>query len=217
MQIEEQPYDLRHNTPPRREGGPLDRNAEMPVIDAWGKSLDGQGFVKVAPGVVSFEFTIPLNPDEELSVVVNDLIAEVEVVYTGAMDLMWRSLPSMEGIPRIRVQGEPGRVAGFRDILEKQNTLPRNGWIKRRNENYGYEWLRVVWLESPASSTGVPYCEMIGCGAEESPRWAIAYKVAGPGLDGGKSQLPIDNELMLYCQSTVMSDNDVATFIEEAK
>lgn len=216
MRIEEQPYDDRHNTPYRRETGPMDRFAEIKPADAWGKPLT-EGYVTVHPGILQKEFDVVLNPDEELGQVMIDLIAEAEVTIPHEVPLMWGSKKSGNGHPCVVVQGPPSRLAAFEQIMERQNTLPRNGWIHYTDES-GETYQRVLWLlwdgdrSKLTTQAGEKVrCYRAGCETTESPRWAVAYRVAGVGAHAPLRGF--DNELL--CQSCAMPDCDTARFVEE--
>jgi hypothetical protein len=224
MRIEEQPYDDRHNTPPRAggyatmreaanagrrkvESGPMDRLAEVPKADAWGKPWN--------PGeLTTREYDIVLNPDEDLAVVMAEFTGAAEVEMTGLHPLMWRELESTNGWPRVQVMGELARVTAFENELNSQpaqKRLTRDGWIRRYLDDFrtDVEWLRVVWLPEGPAPKG---CDMAGCETGVRQRWAIAYRVPCE-----RGTVPMDRELFVYCESTVKADNDVATFIEEGK
>lgn len=239
MRIEEQPYDDRHNTPPRaggyatmreaanagrvtpgaqalreaREAGPMDRFAEIGKPGQWGKAVD---IVPNMGALTTREYDVVLNPDEDIENVMLDLTANAEVHATGLHPLMWCQLAPKGQWPRVRVQGELGRVLAFEEELNSQPVQQRfmvpNGWIKRYLDDYrtDVEWLRVAWL--PSSEPAPKGCDMAGCEHGFRTRWAIAYRVPCEG-----SHTPMDRELFVYCQQTVMADNDVATFVPEGK
>lgn len=205
------PYNGPYGELRKRESGPMDRLAEPVPTDAWGKELT-EGYSTVMPGIVQKEFDLVLNPDEELAQVMVDLISEAEVRIQHHIPLMWRSNGNVSGHPKVLVQGPPSRLAMFEEIYNKQNQPTRNGWIKRYLDDFrtDVEWLRVVWL--PSSEPAPKGCDMAGCEHGFRTRWAIAYTVPCEG-----SYTPTGRDLYVYCQQSVMADNDVATFIPEGK
>lgn len=231
MRIEEQPYDDRHGTAPktrfdqvpppgpikvtppagRTSEGAMDRFAEIGDSSRWGKAVD---IVPNIGALTTREYDIVLNPDEDLATVVDEFVAAAEVQMTGLHPLMWRQIASQGVWPRVQVQGELSRVLGFEEELNNQpaqKRLTANGWIKRYLDDYrtDVEWLRVVWLPEGPAPKG---CDMAGCETGVRRRWAIAYRVPCE-----RGTVPMDRELFVYCETTVMADNDVATFVEEGK
>lgn len=222
MRIEEQPYDDRHNTQYRgpygelpRESGPMDRLAEIRPADAWGKTLT-DGYSTVSPGVVQKEFDIVLAQGELLNQVVHGLFVKAEQV-PSAIPLFWRETGHVNGHPQVLVQGHPHRVARFEELLNEKQRPARNGWIHWTEES-GETYQRVLWLlwdgdrsKLRTEANEKVRCHRAGCERAESPRWAVAYRVAEIG-----SSVPLrgfDNELL--CQSCATPKSDTAEFIEE--
>ena len=203
MHFGEDAADARHYTPPSQ--GAMDRMAEL----QGGKPVD---IVPNLGALTTREFDIVLNPGEDFDEVVGEFVASAEVTATGLHPLMWMRLAPAGQWPRVRVQGELGRVLAFEEELERQpaqKRLTADGWIKRYTQQMDVEYLRVVWLpEGPAPAR----CDMPGCETGLRQRWAIAYRV--PVLHG---TVPMDQELFVYCETTVKSDNEQATFVEEGQ
>lgn len=113
--------------------------------------------------------------------------------------LMRRSNGNVSGHPKVLVQGPPAR----------------NGWIRWAGEE-GDEFQRVLWLlwdgdRSKLTTQAGEKVRCYRCGATESPRWAVAYRVAELG-----ARIPLrGHENELICKGCAMPKSDTAEFIEE--
>jgi hypothetical protein len=215
MRIEEQPYDDRHG--PRREGGPMDRNATIKPADAWGKPLT-DGYGTVSPGVVQKEFEIVLSQGELLNEVLHGLFIKAEQI-PSALPLFWRETGPINGRPRVLVQGHSHRVARFEELLNEKQRPLRNGWILWRDaEGDVSEVQRVLWLlwdgdrSKLRTSVGERVrCYRAGCETQDSPRWAVAFRVAEFG-----ALVPLrEFATEMLCQGCAAPNCDTAEFVEE--